>query len=93
MFGRKKRLLEQSQLYRQAGQVLETEAGKSLARAAYHGGKSMFIDGGISEVLNGFQGVRHLGQGVHRLKQSIDCHQAANALEEQAKNTKWWQLW
>jgi hypothetical protein len=53
----------------------------------------MFIDGGISEVLNGFQGVRHLGQGVHRLKQSIDCHQAANALEEQAKNTKWWQLW
>jgi hypothetical protein len=41
MFGRKKRLLEQSQLYRQAGQVLETEAGKSLARAAFHGGKSI----------------------------------------------------
>lgn len=48
MFGRKKRFLEHSQLYRQAGQELTKEAGKSLAHAAFHGGRSMFMDGGKS---------------------------------------------
>ncbi|QLE59823.1 hypothetical protein [Nostoc sp. TCL26-01] len=90
MFGRKQKFLEHSQQCRQSAQELTQEAVNNLARAAFHGGKSMFIDGGISEVVNGFQGFKNLGKGVYKAKQAYDYHQMANTLEEKAKNTKWW---
>lgn len=92
MFGRKQRLIKQSQQHREFSQALKIEGTKKILGGAVRIGQSMVTGDVISDVINGYHGGSSIGEGVEIWGAASKYDEVADRLEAEAHKSKWWHL-